>query len=114
MKKTLSCPPFGDLPVEWDGEALGGAAALALIVKLVEDLWPQSWPSIHAAVVEVVREYEHEEHFESASKSLAICPPALHADAEAEWTVAVRTEPFAGVYELDMQGSKVSHAGVTF
>jgi hypothetical protein len=114
MNNILSCPPFGDLPVEWDGEALDDAAALALNVKLVEKLWPQSWPSIHAAVIEVVREYEHEEHFEPASKSLAICVSDLNADPEAQWSVVVRTEPFAGVYEVEMQGSKVSDAGATF
>ena len=114
MKKLLSCPPFGDLPVEWDGHTLDDEAALNINARLVEVLWPQVWPAIHAAVVEVVREYEHEEHFESVLKCLAICVPDLNANPEAQWSVAVRTDPFAGVYEVEMQGSKVSDAGATF
>jgi hypothetical protein len=114
MKSLLPCPPFGDLRVEWDGEQSDDAVALVLNAELVEKLWPQAWPSIRAALVEVVREYEHEEHFEPASKSLVIRVPNLNADADAEWTVAMHTEPFAGVYSVEMQGSEVADAGATF
>ena len=114
MKPLLPCPPFGDLSVEWDGEALDDAASLGLNAKLVGNLWPQAWPSIHAAVVEVVREYEQEEYFHPASKSLSICVADLNSNADAEWTVTVRTEPFAGTYQVEMHGSEASDAGATF
>ncbi len=38
----------------------------------------------------------------------------LNADPDAEWTLTVRTEPFAGIYEVEMRGSKVSGASAVF
>lgn len=81
---------------------------------LIEKFWPQIWLLIHSAVIEVVREYEQEEYFDSAGKSLVICVSDLNADPDSEWTLTVRTEPFAGIYEVEMRGSHVADVSAIF
>lgn len=110
----LSCPPMGELSVEWIDEAPVSQASVASNIERLEGMWPIAWSSIYAAFCNVVAEYEHDDYVEASAKRLIVNIPAGEEFDDLEWTVVIHTDPCAGVYEIQLQGASVIDAGVSF
>jgi hypothetical protein len=111
MDAAISCPPWGALPVEWDCEAFGASRRSR---DQLQVYWPNLWGSVYEALQDALREYEHEEQFEQASKRLVIGVPNFEENGEPEWHISIYTDPFAGVVEVAMRGRLVTDVGVSF
>ncbi len=110
----LNCPPIGDLIVECDYDAFDNPASARANIRRLEEIWPNAWSSIYEAFESLLAEYQHEEHVQASAKRLIVSGSSFEESDDPEWTLAIHTDPFAGVYEFQMRGTSLTDAGVTF
>lgn len=114
-KKSLNCPPFGKLKVDIFNEIddLSKQNLKSNLDQLIES-WSEVWPAIHEALWNVVTDYEHEESVQNGEKLLRVELPDFANNDKPEWSVTLEVEPFAGVYDVRLEGTEVVDSGATF
>jgi hypothetical protein len=113
--KLLDCPPFGLVAVcindEFE-ESTERTRELNL-VRLCR-IWDEVWPPIYKSLWSVVSEYEHQQAVLKGKKVINVSLPDFSSAPTPTWNVQLEVVPFAGVYDVTLEGTRVIDSGATF
>lgn len=111
---TIPCSPWGELQVEWECEFSQEDSLFRTSVERLLAMWLGVWPQIYQAFQNTANEYDHDEQVRRVKKHLVVVVPNFAESEEPTWSVTMHTEPFVGVYDVQIKGRNVIDAGVSF